>query len=151
MRVLGHVAITVTAGTILYNYANSIYSLLSFLVAGILIDLDHYIDYVREYGMTFDIKKVHHACKYENTNFKKTTFILHSYELIALFWLAIIIFNLSIIWKYCAIGLTLHLFIDQVTNPTWPLAYFFLFRLLNNFDTKKILINKEVYYAHRRR
>lgn len=139
MRVLGHAAITLTAGAILYNYTNSLYGFLSFLIVGIFMDLDHYIDYVREYGMTFDIKKVINACKYENMAFKKITFVLHSYELVALFWSAIFAFNLSIIWKYCAVGLTLHLFIDQVTNPVLPLTYFFLFRAVNNFDTKKIV------------
>lgn len=148
MRVLGHTAVTLTIGSILYNYTHSFAGLLWFLIGGVFVDLDHYIDYIREHGVSLDLKKVQNIYKYEYMNFKKITLIFHSYELLLLLWLAIFIFNLNIIWTYAAIGLALHLFIDQITNPILPLAYFLWFRILNNFETKKIFIDTEVDYAH---
>lgn len=151
MRVLGHVAISVTIGSILYNYSHSIASFLVFLIAGIFADADHYIDYVREKGLTFNLMKVHDACKYDYMNFRKIVVFLHSYELVILLWLAIIFFDLNIIWKYAAIGLGLHIVTDQVFNPVFPFSYFFCFRLANNFETKRIFGEREVGYARRHR
>ena len=138
MKVLGHTVISLTAGSILYNYSHSFSGFLWFLIAGILVDGDHYIDYVRERGLSFNFKKVYNTCKYDYMDFKKMTLVLHSYELLALLWLVVFLFHLNIAWRYAAISFSLHLFIDQFSNPGLPLAYFLLFRIVNKFETKKI-------------
>ncbi len=135
----GHAAITLTLGTILYYYNHySLGAFLSFVISGILIDIDHYIDYIRERGLTFNLKKVYATCKYGNIHFKKITVFLHSYELVILLWLVTFMLNGHIIWKYTALGFTLHLFIDQIVNPVLPFGYFLSFRIANNFETNKI-------------
>jgi hypothetical protein len=146
MKVLGHVAISITTGTILYNYSCSFAAFLGFLITSIFIDIDHYIDYIRERGLSFNLKKIYDMCL-SPVYFKKLTLILHSYELMILAWLVIIIFNLNTVWKYVAAGLTLHIFIDQITNPILPFAYFLWFRILNNFETNKLL-EKGVNHAY---
>lgn len=147
MRLLGHTLITFTIGGILYNYSHSLIGFLGFLVAGILIDLDHYIDYIRERGISFNFKKVCDVCIYAYMDFKKVTVLLHSYELLILLWLAIFIFNLDLAWKHLALGFTLHLFIDQMVNPVMPFSYFLSFRIANNFETKKTFKQRGVKYA----
>jgi uncharacterized membrane protein YqjE len=138
MKVLGHIAITITTGSVLYNYSHSLSAFLCFLIAGIFIDLDHYIDYVREHGLSLNLKSIYNTCM-SPIYFKKITLILHSYELMILVWVIIIIFNLNVLWRYVAMGLTLHVLIDQITNPILPSAYFLWFRIVKNFETAKIL------------
>ncbi|MFC1624694.1 hypothetical protein ACFL28_05255 [Candidatus Omnitrophota bacterium] len=139
MRPLGHTVISLAAGSILYNYGHSArIGLASFLIASIFLDLDHYIDYVREHGVSLDFKKICNAFRNCCNEFKRVTIFLHSYEVLILFWLCIFMFDLGVIWKYCAIGFTLHLLIDQIVNPMVPLAYFLSFRIATNFETEKI-------------
>ncbi len=151
MKVPGHVAVSLAAGTILYNRTHSLPGFLWFLAAGILIDGDHYIDYARERGISFNPKKVYDGCKNGFKDFKKIVLFLHSYELAMLLWLAILMFKLDVAWVCGAIGFSLHLFVDQITNPTRPLSYFILFRIANNFEANKVALTKEVRHAHRHR
>ncbi|MFC1666402.1 hypothetical protein ACFL0P_00830 [Candidatus Omnitrophota bacterium] len=139
MIVLGHVAISLTGASIIYSYTHSLAGFLGFLITGIFVDLDHYIDYIRERGLSFNLIKICSTFRREYMSFKRLTVFLHSYELLALLWTAIFIFNLNIVWKSAAISFTLHLFIDQISNPVAPLAYFLWFRIMNNFETKKFL------------
>ena len=147
MKLLGHTVLSLTVGGILYSYIGSFTGFLWFLIAGILVDLDHYLDYVREKGVSFNYIKVYNICKRGNEHFKKLTLILHSYEFLILLWVGIKLFDLNIVWQYASIGLTLHLIIDQLTNPVRPLAYFFCYRLLNKFDSKKIFVDRRVNYV----
>jgi len=147
MKILGHATITITIGSILYNYSHSFYGFLWLLITGIFLDLDHYIDYTREHGVSFNLKKVHDTCL-NHVYFKKMFLILHSYELVILFWLLILIFDMNIIWKYAAIGLTLHLLTDQMTNPVVAPAYFLCFRMVKNFETNRLFLDKGVKHAY---
>ena len=156
MRPFGHTVISLAAGSILYNCGHSArIGAIPFVIAGIFLDLDHYIDYLREYGVSFNFKKIYRTFKNCYSKFKKITIFLHSYEVLILFWWCIFIFDLGVIWKYCAMGFTLHLFIDQIVNPTVPLAYFLSFRVATNFETKKLFtkafIEQEANYGYRRR
>lgn len=75
-------------------------------------------------------------------NIKKLYILLHSYEFIALLWVLIYTLSLSIAWKAAAIGFTQHLILDQLTNPVNTYGYFLTYRIVNRFDTNKI-INQE--------
>ncbi|MFC1621389.1 hypothetical protein ACFL2G_03695 [Candidatus Omnitrophota bacterium] len=147
MRVLGHTAASLTMGAILYNYTHSLNGFLCFLMAGVLIDADHYLDYAREYGISFNFKKIYNTCK-TPTSFKKLILILHSYEFVIILWFLIFVFHLNVLWSYVAVGFTIHLLIDQATNSVRSLSYFFLFRVLNNFKTEKVFITREVKHAY---
>lgn len=138
MKVVGHTVISLTAGSALYYFTRSLPGVAWFLIAGILIDLDHYLDYAREKGISFDLKKVYGSCKNGHINFKNLTLFFHSCELAAVLWLVIFLFGLNIVWKCAAMGFTLHLIIDMATNPLAPAGYFLWFRIANNFETKKM-------------
>lgn len=140
MKIMGHAVTSLIAGGILYKFTYSFAAFLWVLILGIFVDLDHYIDYVRENGVSFNPKKIYSTCKYGHIYFKKLTLVLHSYELIIILWIAIFVLDLNIVWKCAAISFSLHLFIDQIANPVMPLTYFFLFRIANHFETKKIFI-----------
>lgn len=156
MKPLGHTVVTLSVGTILYNYSHSLAGFLWFLIVGIFMDLDHYIDYIRERGVSFDFKKVcatfTDPYSHGYLDFRKLTLILHSYELPMLLWLIIFVFDLNIVWKYIAISFTLHLFLDLINNPILPLGYFLWFRAMNNFKAKKIFkLERRFDYAHQYR
>lgn len=75
-------------------------------------------------------------------NLNKIYLVLHSYEFIMLFWIAIYFFSLSNTWKAVAIGFTQHLIFDQIINPVTPLAYFLTYRIIRGFR-KNAIIKKE--------
>jgi len=138
MKIANHAIIAITIGSIIYSYTHSWMAFLGFSFANILVDLDHYIDYIREHRFTFNIKKVHDVCLYP-TNFEKLILIMHSYELIILMWVAILLFRSNFMWRYIIMGISLHILIDQMTNPILPQTYFFLFRIKNGFKRNRIL------------
>lgn len=144
MSILGHTVISLTAGCVMYNFHRSLACFLWFFIAGVFIDMDHYLDYyVYKRRISFALKKVHNTIKYGYMQFKKSFLILHSYELIMLFWVLIFLLDMDIVWKYAAMGLTLHIFIDQLVNPTiLPFTYFLWFRIVNNFETNKLFVTK---------
>ena len=139
MSVIGHSIITLTLGSILYKATQSVPGFFMFLSAGVLIDIDHYIDYVRERGLGFDLKKIYVECRDSYKNFDKIVIFLHSYEIVLISWLLIFRFDLNILWINATMSLALHIFIDQLVNPTVsPFAYFFSFRAINKFKVEKL-------------
>ena len=138
MKPIGHAIISLGVGSIFYYFSRSITGLSWILAAGVLIDADHYLDYIRERGISFNLKKVYTGMKYAYMDFKKLTLLLHSYELAALLWLCVYMFNLGHVWKFSAIAFTLHILTDQLVNPATPLSYFLWFRGMNNFETAKL-------------
>lgn len=73
-------------------------------------------------------------------NFRKVYLIFHSYELIAMLWIAIYAFSLSGVWAAMAIGITQHLAFDQILNPVNTFTYFLTYRILRSFKKESLLI-----------
>jgi len=142
MKIPGHVIISLAGSGILYRYTDSFSASLWFLISGVFMDADHYIDYLRERGMSLNLKKVYLACENAHKDFKKLFLIFHSYELLMIMWLAVFFFKLDLVWASVTLSLTLHLISDQITNPVSPLGYFLLFRAANNFAAKKIFTQR---------
>jgi hypothetical protein len=114
-------------------------------LSGIFIDIDHHLEY------WFILKKF--PFKYQDLmtfcwdrKVSKVYLIFHAYEYFIILWLSILLFGLGKIWIGLGIGLTTHMAFDQFTNPNRPLFYFLTYRILNNFDKSKILIEK--WYTH---
>jgi hypothetical protein len=115
--------------------------------SGVLIDLDHYLEYCLIRGkFPFRYKDLVDFCYDQRVT--KLYLILHSYEFILCLWLLISLFHLGSIWIGVAIGLTTHLFFDQFTNPIKPFFYFMSFRLMHRFEKSKTLSVK--YFQNRR-
>jgi hypothetical protein len=111
----------------------------SFL-AGVLIDLDHLIDFYANNRFTLSLKRICCACL--RIRFRRLYILLHSYELLLVLWLAIFAFSLSDVWKAAAIGLTQHIIFDQLTNPMTRYGYFLTYRLARRFD-KNVIIRSQ--------
>ena len=112
----------------------------SFL-SGVFIDIDHVFDYLINHGIRINIAKLYEYCA--NINYRRLSLIFHSYELVALLWVSIVVFQLGDIWKALTIGIAQHLILDTVRNISlnklnWR-AYFFTYRFFHRFRTEKLV------------
>ena len=107
-------------------------------LSGILIDIDHYLEYcISKKKFPYRYKELLDFCLYHKES--KLYLFFHAYEYLIILWLSIYFFDLGKIWIGIAIGLTAHLIFDQFTNPIKPLFYFLTFRIKNKFETSKIV------------
>src|SRR5688572_27655188 len=114
MRTLGHVIASAGVGLATYHrYKSPGAAIASFLV-GFLIDLDHIVDYVKAHGWKWNWQRFNEA-KHEHYS-GKLYLPLHSYELVALFFL---LFRKAHPYR---VGITVsvltHLLLDQKFNPS---------------------------------
>lgn len=115
--------------------------------AGVLIDLDHLIDYYANFRFTLSIRKIYLRCL--GMRLKRLYVLLHSYELVIALWAAIYAFRLSDIWKGIAIGFTQHLLFDQITNPLNTFGYFLTYRIVKGFRKEHILHKDVLMYGRK--
>lgn len=111
--------------------------LVSFL-GGVLIDLDHVLDYYVNNGFTLKIRDVYNGCC-DAVGLRKIYLFLHSYELLAIFWAIIFITTPGNIWVALAIGVTQHMIVDTITNRLAPFGYMFTYRAKKGFEKDFIL------------
>jgi hypothetical protein len=124
------------------------HSLLSSILCffcGIAPDSDHIIEYVMQYGLkNFSLRRIYETClQCQRTKGKswveKIYLIFHSFELVILFAAAAFVTK-NIYLAAIALGYGGHLLLDFLGNSFWnPGLYFFSWRLLNAFETKKLI------------
>ncbi len=147
MRTVGHIITSAGVGLASYwRYRSGPAAIASFL-AGCLIDLDHIVDYVRAHGWQMNWERFAEAKHEEYSG--KLYLPLHSFELVALFFL---LFRGPRRQPY-RVGITLsiltHLLLDQRCNPgRRPLTYFLAHRIRKRFNASEIL--KPGTCSHRR-
>ena len=117
-------------------FKSFLYSVVCFL-AGILVDLDHVIDYVRCTGWNLDIK--HFFQFMYEIRYKRLTILFHAWEFSVLFVIMIIVTGGNLFVLAVGIGFVQHLIFDQCTNPVKPLAYFITYRLRHKFRKECVL------------
>ena len=114
---------------------------LACFASGILIDLDHLLDfYIRRKKMCWDINELHDFCSNDMTG--RLYLIFHSYELVIFLWWLVFYLNASLVWLGFVFGLIAHLLLDQIFNPVYPWAYFMFYRLKLGFP-KKVFFRDE--------
>ena len=117
-------------------FKSFLYSLVCFL-AGILVDVDHFFDYVRCTGWNLDIKHFFHVMY--GARYKHLTILFHAYEYSVLIVFLIIVTGGNLLVVAVGIGYMQHLIFDQFTNPVKPLAYFIAYRLKHGFSRECVL------------
>jgi hypothetical protein len=133
-----HIAVSAVVSGILFAIFRSWPLTISSFVSGILIDLDHIVDYIIEYGYRFDIKKFFNF--FYGEKYSKLTLILHGWEwlfvLLAASWLTA--------WNHLVVGMLIgfghHLLLDKLYNISTILSYSLLWRWKNRFDTRVITL-----------
>lgn len=141
-----HIIISLPLGATVGLFTQSVPAGLLCFFSGILIDVDHAIDYVIHYGLkNFDYKEIYRACKNmakseEEGGVKKLYFLLHAIEFAILLWIGYL-FSRNLYLLSIAIGYTGHLIIDVAGNGkiTKPIAYSIAFRIANGFDRIKLI------------
>lgn len=137
-----HVILSLAAGYIAWRLfgqnskENLVFSLIAALIAGVAIDLDHFIDYFLVFG--FD--KFNYNYFINGEYFLRTgrSFILfHGFEYALLFGL-ISRFSknkkVKMIFLSLALGMLLHIFIDVLFFSIPFKFYSLTYRILNNFN-----------------
>lgn len=136
MKPAGHIAISGVISILVGYFFRSIPAGIASFMTGTLIDFDHYFDYYANHHFTLSLRKVYEAS--EATDFTHLYLLLHSYELVAILWIACLIFSLGPVWKGIAIGLTQHMIVDQFTNPMTFKGYFLSYRILKGFKKEDV-------------
>lgn len=143
MKVSRHIIASFSAGALFWLFTKNLYAGILCFASGILIDVDHVVDYVMHCGWKdFSFKRLYLLCEQtrqlvEGGGFKKAYLIFHAGELAILLWI-IAIFIKNTYLLAVALGYTLHLTMDYVSNPLYSPSYFIIWRAMKNFDVEKI-------------
>lgn len=132
---LKHMSVTsIIAIFLWYKYRNLKLIIIAYL-AGVLVDVDHLFDYFVWAGWRFDFSEFFDPSIYVRAT-NKAFVLLHGWEYLMILWLIaqrlkrkVAGIHLALILPYLC-----HLLIDQSPFTRAPLAYFFVYRLINNFS-----------------
>jgi len=141
MTLKQHVTIT-TALSLLVGFFWKNYSgVLLFWLGGIFLDVDHYLDYIRETGdIRISLRRMEEL--FLNLKEKKFYGFFHSYELIII-GLFLNFFYFKNEWLYGLLaGCASHLILDALFNPIRARFYFFLYRLNHSFEIETCVKQK---------
>ncbi len=134
-----HVTISVGSGVILGILLQSWVAGISCCLVGILVDLDHYLDFWLNRGFSLNFRHLLDFC-YHGTSAKFYD-VLHGYEYIPLYvWIATLP-GCRTLGLGLTVGYTLHLFGDVLYNShlhRW--TYFLTFRIWHRFESSKIVL-----------
>ncbi len=123
MRPVAHLAISGAAGAIGWAVSGSPAAIGASVVAGVLVDLDHMVDYVRWYGLGKQ---------------DELLLLLHAWEWAA----ALLVLSVALFPDPVVVGATFgycgHLVADQFGNHAYPLTYSITYRIANRFMLRKV-------------
>lgn len=133
-----HVLASGALGAVVYLISRDPKDSVAFFLAGWLVDADHLLDWVRLYGLNTDLHGIYERfCSFQ---VPKVYIILHSLELVMAFGAICILYPLDSFLFCIFLGWLLHLLLDMLYNrPRRILAYFFIYRLIYNFDTASLV------------
>lgn len=107
---------------------------------GILVDVDHYIDYARDRGCNFNLKGFFQYC--HGSQYDRLFIVLHGYEYFVPLAFILVLSEYNLFAAAIFVGYAQHMLFDQFTNPVKPLAYFITYRLKNRFSKQCVLTDE---------
>ena len=137
-----HLALSVPGGAVLAVVTGQVEVGLAFAVGGVLIDLDHPLDYWREKGFTLSIHRLNAFFGSDEPEF--LVLALHGWEWPALLGAAFWGFSLPLWVAALALGWLTHLILDHRYNLLQPWAYWFLARHGFEFRTAHLLTAEKI-------
>lgn len=145
-----HLALSILAGSIIFIIFRKFWpAFLSAIIAGVVIDFDHLIDYFLAFGGDFHLNYFLSGYQFLKTD--KIYIWFHAWEYVIIFIIAAIIIKNSIVkitLFSLALGLFFHLSADCLLNEGMrPQAYSIIYRIKNNFDAER-LVTAEHWQKH---
>ncbi len=119
-----------------YGLTNDPYHSLAIAAGSVAIDLDHIYDSCREWGWKEGIQKLCIAgLGRAKLVFRRHVFVfLHGWDLLLLCFLVFPVLFENFYWYSFLIGVTVHLFMDQIGNELGPLGYILGYRIYRRFS-----------------
>jgi hypothetical protein len=146
-----HVAFGILAGFLVWKiYRKPFLALCCSFFAGVLVDLDHFIDYFMAFGWSFNLYYFNHGFEFLKSN--KIYILFHGWEYVAVlivFWLIAKNIIAKTIFLSLALGLFFHLSADVYLDKVPVKFYSIIYRAENNFDLEK-LATPEHWEKHQR-
>ncbi|MCB4792244.1 MAG: hypothetical protein LHV68_10215 [Elusimicrobia bacterium] len=144
MKIPSHLIVSSVFSSGVYVITKSPVISVSSFVAGIFLDLDHLIDYWRQYPGSLDVRHFIEVC--DKYRIKVLTLFLHSYELLIVF--AVVVYlTKSPLLLGLSLGLAQHIFLDTIGNNLTEnsLSYFFIYRWYIGFDYTKVFDTEKAH------
>jgi len=136
MRLEHHVAVSTVISAALFAVLKSWQVAVSSFLAGVFIDLDHFLDVFVEYKTGFTLREFFDIC--HNGRLERLRLVLHSWELVPLLAAATLVSGSNPWVMGIAFGIAQHLVCDQFYNRPVPLAYFMIWRWRQGFLPDKM-------------
>lgn len=108
----------------------------AFAVGGILVDLDHALDYWWEKGFTLSMARLNQH--FGGHEARRLVLLMHAWEWNALCWAAWALLGWPLWVAGFAAGWLLHLMLDQRYNLLEPWAYWFFARARIGFKAERL-------------
>jgi len=134
-----HLLATVLISFFIWRRFKDFRLILVVFLFGIFIDIDHWFDYSVWFGSKINLLSFFNVASYVHQS-GKVYIPFHGWEFIIIFWLIGRwlgkIFKIKGVEWAITISYLAHLLWDNFSFAHHPLAYSFLFRLVNNFSLK---------------
>lgn len=142
MKLLNHVVLTLPVAAASYGTTKSLGCMLGIVLGGILVDLDHWIEFWHDRGLQWN---VHEFFRFGNSGSSSRLFILfHSFEWIPILYAGYLLSG-DRIFMGVLIGLGLHLLLDYINlrrrfghRRSCIRIFSILFRMAHGFRTDRI-------------
>ena len=135
MKLKQHITISLFFSAFLYAISKSWIIFGSSLISGVLIDIDHILDYFMAYGINIRVKQFFEVC--HNLKISRVRLIFHSWELLFLLSICAFVMRWNPWIVGTLVGFTQHIVLDQVFNKPNKWTYFFFWRLKKGFSFKR--------------
>ena len=143
-----HLAVSSALGGALWMGLKSFPAGLACLLSGVLLDLDHLLDYVYNHG--WRLRPMHFLKTFKNDILSRIIILLHSWELAPLAVLAVWRTGWTPVGIGLLTGALTHLALDQIFNRHNPWAYFLIYRIYHRFASRPFY-GQEEYQCRLRR
>jgi uncharacterized membrane protein len=121
-----------------YLVSGSRPALISSFAGGVLIDLDHVLDYYLHHGPTLRIRRIYFW--FIERKYEFVFLFFHSLEFLAVFWLGVLFFRLGMVWIALGVGLTQHLCLDIIFNrEIRSVSYLISYRAIKKFKKEPLM------------
>ena len=119
------------------------------VIGGVLIDLDHIIEFFRFSKRKFTFKNFVEF--FDLLEYKKAYVFLHSYEIILAAAIIISIYFKNYFLYGIILGVSIHMLLDIIGNPVYLKGYFFLYRYFTKFEREHFIDVKKHFEQREKR